>query len=394
MPDTNTPPSGFKPAFPSNTPPPGGPVSVNQTQPQPTQPAVPRPQTPPFSPPPGPKPQQTQQPIPQPFQSPVRTMESDLANLRKSQPTSGSTFQPPMPPKPAFPLPPPLGGLPTAPKPAVPPASASIIPKTGQAEVPKPGFSVPQKSSPFANKRFLMIGIIVLALAAGGVYWYFMMSSDDQDLYVSPTPAPVASETPAPNLFESEFGTPSMIVVQKGYPNFADLVMSGILNISEPELTLGEFRSFNIVDENNSKYTFGEFLENLGVSYDVSSPIVFDTTDWVFGMYNHTDDKGMVVSKPFIVLKASDIGQANDAMLKWGVGNSLVNNLAGLFGYQAAEASLESDIYNGLNFKFAKVPSRDSGVAYVVFDNYLVIASSRDSFRAAVDALNISSLDK
>lgn len=377
------------------------------------------PPKPPFSPPPRP-PQPPSQPLPQPrsfqpappprpaggppipsssqqsssgqnYQSSIRTMESDLEALKRGQSPTGVNVEKkttpdlpgitvpqapktPLSPQPSLPKPTPLAPFPSAPKPASPAG--------------KPAFSVPQTGGGMlGNKKLIIIGIAVLVLVGGFFSWYFIWRSDGQDVAYSPTPTPSISETPMPNTFEPEFGTPTDIVVSRGYPNFADLVMSEILTVSEPDALPGEFRPYTIVDNENSKYTLGEFFSELGVTSEVASSEAFNTLNWILVTYGHNDENSVLVNRLFIVLETGDM--ASVPMLNWELDNRLVNDMADLFGYQPIQTGLVSDVYNGLNFKFAKLLSRDMGISYVTFGDYLVIASSRDSFRAAVDALNL-----
>ena len=67
----------------------------------------------------------------------------------------------------------------------------------------------------------------------------------------------------------------------------------------------------------------------------------------------------------------------------------IINDLAKLFnlGKLSPQLSFTSDVYSGVSFRFVRIPNKDSGIAYAIFQNYLVLGSSRDSFRAVISVL-------
>ena len=420
MPDINNPlpPKPATPLISGPTSPPSTLPGVPATPPRPpVSPVPPPPARPPVSPPPiPPRPVSPPSPSssfyvpPQPprpssgYQSSVRTLESDLESLKKGQAPSGFNIDKkpasslpvtPAPSVPKFTLPTPAPTKPISPPLGVP--TKPPVPPTPPVQTSdKSGFSVPSMGGgQMFNNKLLIMAVAALVIIGGVIYWYFMLKPSAPELGYTPTPTPESSATPAPYLFETEYGTTSTIVVPRGYPNFADLVMSGILNASQAELVPGEFGPYVVVDNDNSQYTLGDFLSSLGAPYGVTRSSAFNTKDWVFVTYNHYNQSGTVISRPLIAFKSDDITEVNNAMLAWET--SLVDDMSDIFGYQPSQTILVSDYYNGLNdndlnFKYAKLTSRDYGISYVVFDDYLIIASSRDSFRAAVDALTLPPL--
>ncbi len=74
------------------------------------------------------------------------------------------------------------------------------------------------------------------------------------------------------------------------------------------------------------------------------------------------------------------------AMRQWDT--TIVTSMASLLGYTKNKNVLVDDTYSGVPFRYVQIPDNTLGLAYAtVVNKYLVIASSKDSFRFIVDTL-------
>lgn len=356
------------------------------------------------------------QPKPKPltheYESVIRTMESDLAIIKSGKGPQGSIIQKSFTPgakTPAAPVPTPSpNNLPPIPSPEIQISSQSrtggFISKSGipgvqgKFDVPnkspikqesKIDFAIPQGSySFFGNKQFLILGGIIIALLLAGSYWFFVWSPSP-DVAVSPTPTsePTTSEeSPVLSVFDQKFGSSSSIILSRSNPDFTGSVKKATVGSSKA----GEFKSYQLFDDDSNPYTFRDFLVKLGVSEEPLNLEAVSSTEWRLVTYGHYDDKANIIVRTFFV-SVIDGAKINDLMSLWEQKSVFIEDMAGVLEYRNdlyENMALTADNYSSTDFKYIKLPDRNRGVSYAVFkNNYLIIASSRDSFRAAIDAL-------
>jgi len=348
------------------------------------------------------------------YQSSVRTMQSDIEAIKNSQSLSGvSVSRPasvptPVPKSPAFappqgprisdgPMPPPPPAPPTGgpvrppppppPKPFMPERPVSPFPVKPEAKVPQSGstFAIPNNSGPSSKKPMIMGAIVIVILAVGlGAYFYLANRSGP---IVSTTPEPTATPIIAP--FESQFGSVTSIVILSTDTNFADSAKTQLASNLNP----GQFKAYKVLDEQNNQYDLGEFLSGMGSKGQLAAGI--SSSNWVIVVYGHYNEAGVGINRPFMVAEISDAVKTQELMSAWELNSNLVKDMAKLFDYEKNldNTSLASDTYGNVNFKYARLKTRDYGLSYAITGDNLIIASSRDSFRGAVDAL-FQSLDQ
>ncbi len=363
------------------------------SQPQPfSQPSQPKPASSPAAP--------IQSPGVKEYQSSIRTMNEDISKLKQGQKPTGIDVPrkveqvvpvpPPVPPKPAMPGPQfkvPSVNLGEAQK-TGPLAQSKDIPKPPVAPKveTKPQIYVPQEGQKGFNRNILFIGIGVLVIVVGFSYWFFVLrSSTPVVVQESPTPTPTPTETPTP--------TPSPLeklgIAEKVSISSTSVFLSALtteMNSRQP--IVGQVKLYDIVDENQQKYSFKEFLTKLSIDTSTFNDSgLLDTREWVIGLYGQPGTGQGFFARPFIVIRQKDNNLATNLMSTWEP--RIINDLAKLFSISklSTKLSFTPDVYSNINFRFVRIPDRDLGVAYAIFQNYLVLGSSRDSFRAVLDAL-------
>ena len=379
------------------------------TPPQPKPLEMPKPQ---FNVPPQPKPAPTTPGVKE-YQSSIRTMSEDISRLKQGQQPMGVPVPRkveqivPVPPQ-ATPAPakPPVTGpqfkipdvnlgetkrsaplaqsknLPGITIPSIP--KGPSVPKVGGA-VPAPQIYVPQEGQPGGNRNMLFIGIGVVAVVAGFAYWFFVLRAPAPEVVIeTPTPTPIEIPTPTPPPLDI-LGVAENIFI----PSTSVFLTSLTTAISSKQPVAGQIRLYNIVDENQQKYSFKEFLIKLSIDTSTlnDSGGLLDTHEWVLGLYGQLGTSQGISARPFIVFTQKDSNLATGLMNTWEP--RIINDLAKLFnlGKLSPQLSFTSDVYSGVSFRFVRIPNKDSGIAYAIFQNYLVLGSSRDSFRAVISVL-------
>ena len=338
------------------------------------------------------------------YQSSIRTMGEDISKLKQGQQPMGVPFPrkveqivpapQPLPSKPVMPSPQfkipdvNLGEIrkaaPMAPTKSVP-SPQPTPPLTPKVE-PKSQIYVPQEGSQSGNRNMLYVGIGAKAIVAGFSYWFFVLRAPAPVVVEeSPVPTPIQTPTPTPFPFE-KLGIAEKISI----PSTSVFLSSLTTEMSVRQPMAGQIKVYDIVDENQQKYSFKEFLTKLSIDTATlnDSGGLLDTKEWVLGSYGQIGTgQGGNFARPFIVITQKDSASATSLMNTWE--SRIINDLSKLFnlGKLSPQLSFTSDAYSGVSFRFVRIPDRDLGVAYAVFQNYLILGSSRDSFRAVIDTL-------
>ncbi len=346
-------------------------------------------------------------PLPTPgvkeYQSSIRTMGEDISKIKQGQQPTGV----PVPRKveqivPVPPVTPPSAGqAKPGPQFKVPSVSLGETRKTAPLAQskdisrapsvpkvePKTQIYVPQQGQKGGNRNMLFVGIGAVAIVAGFAYWFFVLRLPTPEIVIeSPTPTPTAILTPTPLPLE-KLGIPEKVSI----PSTSVFLSSLTTEMNARQPSAGQIRLYDIVDENQQKYSFKEFLTKFSIdtaTLDDSGGLL-DTKEWVLGSYGQIGTgQGVNFARPFIVLTQKDGTLATNLMSVWEP--RIINDLAKLFNLSKPSPGLSftPDVYSSVNFRFVRIPDRDLGVAYAVFQNYLILGSSRDSFRAVIDTLS------
>ncbi len=330
------------------------------------------------------------------YQSSIRTMNEDISKLKQGQKPTGIDV--PRKVEQVIPVVP----APISPKPAVPsqqfkvpginlgeaqktgplttPRSMPTVPKVE----PKSQIYVPQEGQTGGNRNMLFIGIGAVAVVAGFAYWFFVLRAPAPEVVLE-TPTPSATPTQAPTPTPSPLAKLG-VAENVSIPSTSVFLSSLTTELSSRQPVAGQIKLLDIVDENQQKYSLKDFLTKLSID---TTPLndssgLLDTKEWVFGLYGQL---GSSTARPFIVITQKDSTLATNLMNVWEP--RMINDLAKLFsiGKHSAKLTFTPDVYSNVNFRFVRIPDRDLGVAYAVFSSYIVLGSSRDSFRAVIDTL-------
>lgn len=333
------------------------------------------------------------------YQSSIRTMNEDISKIKQGQQPAGvpiprkveqitpqaSQSVPPKPTMPSQQFKVPSVNLGEIQK-SGPMAQSKDIPKPPVAPKieSKPQIYVPQEGQTGGNHNMLFMAIGAVAILAGFAYWFFVLRSSVPEIVIeSPTPTPTEIPTPTP------FPPEKLGITEKiSIPSTSVFLSSLTTEMNARQPIAGQIRLYDIVDENQQKYSFKEFLAKLLIDTStLNDSGLLDTREWVIGLYGQIGTDQNSSGRPFIVLKQNESNLATNLMSTWEP--RIINDLAKLFDLSkfSSKLSFTSDTYSNINFRFVRIPDRDLGVAYAIFQNYLVIGSSRDSFRATLDAL-------
>ena len=348
----------------------------------------------------------------------LRTMPSDLENLKKGQAPSGfnvetsgkttprPTQEIPMAPPPKVELGVKEKAAPMAP-PAAIPRPKMDLPAQLPPKVERPKTAPPSTAAPTAPPKKkggslkVIIGALIFAIAAYGIIWFVFIRESEE-----PTPSPTPSSTPTPTASPEGlgeiFGVPgSFVIASDQFDPMAEL-----LDIIDSQLVgLIETKAFVIIDERGEKYSLDEVFELLEIDIPLSLEASIDTDDYVLIIYGQTeeyDSQGNLVvtsgsaarfKRIGIVVKVDDITNAKATMVAWE--STIVNSVRQFFGLEGRASSTGTfgdNIYNGISVRYLNFPHPDLSVDYSFVssstgDNYLAITNSRESIYSAVDKL-------
>ncbi len=336
--------------------------------------------------------------------SSLRTMQSDISALNQGKAPTGVPIDKspatPVAPKPSGPIikPAPGFGTPNLPplptQPATPPQRTtglpplpSSIPPLQPASPSITPISIPDHSG--GSSKILVIVLIIILVVGGGGFgiWYFIQNRATP-VAVSPTPSPTESSTPSPApltpraLFEKIFGQIGIITL----PTTNPLAAIRTALASSAAIPNAPASVFQLHDETGTQLTFSDVVTRLKIPVPTTVDLLsFNSPDWIVGSFHQQSNTGHI-ERPVIIIPLNDTGAAKTALTAWEP--SLSQDLGSLLGYTIKKPiPFKEDFYNGLSFRYVQVPDKDSGLAYTIVNNSLVIASSRDSFRYIVDAL-------
>jgi hypothetical protein len=426
------------------SPAPSAPAANNN--PSPTSAVPPRP-TPPTSAPatvpkPAPVAPSTAPAAPKDYQSSIRTMTDDLAKLKAGQQPQGTNIPrtvpsapatvpkpapvaPSMPPKPAAPspgIPPVIKPAPLPPKstpspipaapisPARPQTPSSVMPPipaspapSAAAPTPKPAtptFPTPAGSSSSSRRTLALLGVLLLVIVLGGLYWYFMIHSTPADLAESPiptfTPRPTATENP--DFLGSIFTVSGSSIV---LPKTGDMI-SGLASgvAAEPNATPGTLVSIKMLSGTASSsvqdLSLTDVLDYFHSSYPAGLKTALGNNQkiLVYGQKESFNKAGKPVTNTTPVKRlvyVSEISPGSEALLKsWE--DSMPTSLSPILAFRFAKdtGSFMETSYKEVYIRFKNFLFPDQSIDYAIVysqdKTYLVIAGSREAMFATIDS--------
>lgn len=365
-----------------------------------------------------------------PYRSSIRTMESDIAELKKGKTPSGKEIQvkpqapspqapsPPDKPLPSPPLPPEsaknkispdieiklgepkksggLSGIPPIP-PAGPPGGPSVKMPEGPKETPSQ-FAIPSKKKRFS--KFFLIIVVIGVVAIGALA--FLLFRQGEGPIVSEPPITTPTPPPLPKLSEI-LGTTEEIIIDSTLSAPNQQLLS---NLSLINLPASSFKVIKLKDEFGAEYNFSRFLDDFQINFFPDLMFSLDITDWslfVFGQSEEFDSSGILTESMSVTpvlgfsVKVNTKQSARSSLNIWeGTMNS---DLKDLFGYNPSDATLSQysdSIYRGTSIRYTNFPYPDETVDYVILKpffagdkeiNYLIFTNSRENMYGIIDTL-------
>ena len=352
-------------------------------------------------------PPKTEMPSAPVFKSSIRTMQEDIATVKKGQAPTGFQIEkqsekdvtpPPLgAPGPKITMPPrpvqevrlgeleksrslPGTKLPSLPLiPTVPPAG----PATKPAGFPA-GLSVPMGGG--INKKRLIFLAGGLVVAAFLVWFFALRGPSAPESTPTPTPISTATQTPTPVSIENSFSIVNSASVALG-ANFITRFDGSInkeLLISSREPAL--YKILNPATGN--RYTLSEFLGGLLVQMPAELVAAAKDNFYLTVLYksDNVDGYGLLI-------ELSDPVAAFTAMGNWE--GTMAQGLKDIFllnPAKAASTTFLDNTYNGVAIRYRNFPDPNKTTDYAIVtasngETYLVIANSREHAYSIIDKI-------
>ncbi len=340
------------------------------------------------------------------FKSSIRTMQEDIAAVKKGQAPAGFQVEkqsekdvapPPIgAPSPKITMPPRpaqqevrLGeleksrSLPSTKLPSFPsmPAAPSVGPTIKPGGLPA-GLSVPTGGG--ANwKRLVLLagGLVIVAF----LVWFFALRGP-MEPEVTPTPTPTATPTPPPVSIESSFSIVDSVNIALG-ANFTTRFDSSINK--EPLISSREPALYKLLNPaTGNRYTLSEFLGGLLIQAPAELVAAAKDNFYLTVLYksNNVDGYGLLI-------ELSDPTAAFTAMGNWE--GTIAQGLKDIFllnPAKAASTTFLDNTYNGVAIRYKNFsdPNKTTDYAIVTASNgetYLILANSREHVYFIIDKI-------
>lgn len=299
-----------------------------------------------------------------------------LSNINKTMP------EPTIPPLPGAtptipPIQPPSSVSP--PTPAIPPkpASGPTLPNlSGGPSLP------PIRGGSSVGIKPLYIVIVIMLVGVLGIGIYFIATNGGgAKTTTTPTPFNTVVASPTP-LSLSQLNQSFSALSLKVKPEDTIANLKALLRSYNAQQ--GQLVAFLVQDATTSqKLSLGAFLSKFGVQLPNDPNInSLNTDDFIYGFYaqQETDPNSQrpVALRPYIVAKVNNLQSLQQYLQVWE--STMVQSLSDILDSSNSIAQFSQDFINGTPFKY--IPDANKGIAFTIIDQYLVITSSRDSFRA------------
>ncbi len=339
------------------------------------------------------------------FKSSIRTMQEDIAAVKKGQAPTGFQVEkqsekditpPPVgTPGPKITMPPrpvqevklgeleksrslPSTKLPSfPPMPTVPPAGPTIKPAG-----PPAGLSVPMGGRANWKRLVLLVGGLIIAAF---LVWFFALRGPSAP-EATPTPTPTATPTPTPVSIEDSFSIVDSASIALG-ANFITRFDNSIdkeLLISSREPAL--YKILNPATGN--RYTLSEFLGGLLIQAPAELVAAAKDNFYLTVLYksNNVDGYGLLIELSDPVAAFTAMGNW-EGMMAQGLKDVFLLNLA-----KAASTTFLDNTYNGTAIRYRNFPDPNKTTDYAIVtasngETYLILANSREHVYSVIDKI-------
>ncbi len=362
------------------------------------------------------------QPVSQ-YQSSIRTMSSDLTNLKSGQQLSGVQIPRKVEEKPSQ-----ITAQGISPADNTQANRTNLGPqavikvgemrKSDTLNSPKPSPQIKSsqnsgQSGPSSiivpeptrkSRKLILIGLPIILILAISAYWFFAIR-DTGDVALTPTASPTTSSYPSPtpevkfsNIFSGQTNDYKL-------PDKGDSFSFFLTKIESEKIASGSLEKTDVeimVASQSVKLNPADMLGKYLISYPEQIKSVLSEKDsqlLVYGQKEHFDTKGKLVpnsktdTRLVIISEAKSTSSTQGAMSSWE--QTMPEDLSSIFGlnYKKGSAVTFSDnIYNGIKIRYSNFNYPDRSIDYAIVTasnkkNYLVITNSRESMYATINAL-------
>lgn len=277
-------------------------------------------------------------------------------------------------------------------------------PAPSRAEGP-PAESLSLSQSPKKNlfsTKFVLIAAffgIIIAAAAGGVYWKFFIPKTPTELeppdIILP---PQIIEQPLPEALIS-YAEIEFVEIDKISYSALKPQLETLKNTSFPEESL-IYVPIKLKTEKEVSYlTLGEFFDGLQINVPAKllAQIRDEFTVFLYSQDAESErlcvdtgipDKQCYGPRLGIVIRIYDANQTFSTMRDWE--KTMVGDLRPIMLYEPQErpgGSFKAGKYNDLETNFINLPIPTMSIDWILSDNYLIIATSKKAARKAADRL-------
>ncbi len=259
----------------------------------------------------------------------------------------------------------------------------------------------PADAKPASSRNMIFVGIAVAVAIFGGLYWYFMIRSSSTDQIVD---SPIVTFTPRPttipDVLSTIFMTRGGTIVLPSAGDPATAFSNGVA--AQPNITPGTFTAIDIAVGASSSIqvlTIPGLLDRFLASYPptLQASLGKDYKFLLYGQKEAFDGKGRLVTNvspgPRLVMISEIASSSIDILYGWE--STMSANLSGVMGITPTKNTgpFAGASYNGASVRFKNFAYPDHSIDYVLIDHngktYLVIAGSRESMFATVDAFSV-----
>lgn len=357
------------------------------------------------------------------YQSSIRTMSTDMGNIKSGQQISGVQMPRTVENRP-------VNQPQAAPKPMSQPAQTQNrgpvtitmgeMQKASTLETQKsaqPTQAPPQPQSPSSivvpaaksrkNSTVFIIGglVILIVLVA---YWFVFMRNQDEPIVqptANPSPSPTVSQSPTPtpevkldNIFAGSLKNISLATSGDPVAQFSK-------DLKAEKLAGGLIERLNLslkIGSESQNFTPGAALGKFLIAYPASLKSILESEDSSMVVYSQEeqfDKTGKVIVDATPVNRLAVIGEVKNvetAKADLGLWEATMpvdlNALFELNYKKGAQFSFQNNLYKGLTIRYANFPYPDKSIDYVIVNasnqkKYLVITNSRESMYALIDKL-------
>jgi len=279
---------------------------------------------------------------------------------------------------------------------------ASKLDQKNQFYVPSVDAKSANPDSGSGSRSLIFVGIAIAVVLLGGLYWYFMVSFNDQIAVESPvvtfTPRPTA--TPNPDVLSTIFTTRGGAIV---LPSSGDPVTAFSNGIgTQPNMVPGTFTVIDIASGASSSaqtLTITGLLDRFVASYppDLQMALGQNYKFLLYGQKESFDSKGRPVTNVAPgsrLVMVSEIASSSASIFQ-GWESTMSTSLSGVMAITPSKntSAFMATSYNGVSVRFKNFPYPDHSIDHALVQyngkTYLVIAGSREAMFATIDAFSI-----